>query len=120
MCHFSLTHWANSYARTCSPPIRRRSRQRPICHWKRWPDAFTRRCALRARVRIFLSPPNRIFLMALMFPRLARNFANNGYYPTDEAQLERTLNALVRLEEHTSELHSLMPSSFAFFRLQNI
>lgn len=27
--------------------------------------------------------------MALMFPRLARNFARNGYYPTDEATLER-------------------------------
>ncbi|MHB0818448.1 DUF6094 domain-containing protein [Stutzerimonas stutzeri] len=33
--------------------------------------------------------------MALMFPRLARNFARNGYYPTDEATLERTLQALV-------------------------
>lgn len=32
--------------------------------------------------------------MALMFPRLARNFAKNGYYPTDEATLERILNAL--------------------------
>ncbi|PRB81545.1 DUF6094 domain-containing protein [Pseudomonas sp. MYb185] len=32
--------------------------------------------------------------MALMFPRLARNFARNGYYPTDEATLERTLQAL--------------------------
>ncbi|WP_025806367.1 DUF6094 domain-containing protein [Pseudomonas chlororaphis] len=32
--------------------------------------------------------------MALMFPRLARNFAKAGYYPTDEATLERTLNAL--------------------------
>ncbi|MGO3130332.1 MAG: DUF6094 domain-containing protein [Alcaligenes sp.] len=32
--------------------------------------------------------------MALMFPRLARNFAKNGYYPTDEATLERTLDAL--------------------------
>ena len=28
--------------------------------------------------------------MALMFPRLARNFARNGYYPTDETTLERT------------------------------
>ncbi len=26
--------------------------------------------------------------MALMFPRLARNFAKNGYYPTDEPTLE--------------------------------
>ena len=25
--------------------------------------------------------------MALMFPRLARNFARNGYYPTDEITL---------------------------------
>ena len=32
--------------------------------------------------------------MALMFPRLARNFAKNGYYPTDEATLERALSAL--------------------------
>ena len=32
--------------------------------------------------------------MALMFPRLARNFAKNGYFPTDEATLERTLCAL--------------------------
>lgn len=32
--------------------------------------------------------------MALMFSRLARNFAKNGYYPTDEITLERTLQAL--------------------------
>lgn len=32
--------------------------------------------------------------MALMFPRLARNFAKNGYYPTDELTLERVLSAL--------------------------
>lgn len=32
--------------------------------------------------------------MALMFPRLARNFACNGYYPTDETTLELTLQAL--------------------------
>ncbi|WAJ37287.1 DUF6094 domain-containing protein [Pseudomonas sp. GOM7] len=32
--------------------------------------------------------------MALMFPRLARNFARNGYYPTDETTLERILQAL--------------------------
>lgn len=32
--------------------------------------------------------------MALMFPRLARNFAKNGYFPTDEATLERVLSAL--------------------------
>ncbi|RTB44104.1 DUF6094 domain-containing protein [Pseudomonas aeruginosa] len=32
--------------------------------------------------------------MALMFPRLARNFAKGGYYPTDEPTLERVLNAL--------------------------
>lgn len=32
--------------------------------------------------------------MTLMFPRLARNFARNGYYPTDEVTLERTLQAL--------------------------
>lgn len=33
--------------------------------------------------------------MALMFPRLARNFARNGYYPTDEITLARSLLALV-------------------------
>lgn len=32
--------------------------------------------------------------MALMFPRLARNFACNGYFPTDESTLERALTAL--------------------------
>lgn len=32
--------------------------------------------------------------MALMFSRLAHNFAKNGYYPTDEQTLERTLQAL--------------------------
>ena len=32
--------------------------------------------------------------MALMFPRLARNFVKNGYFPTDEGTLERVLTAL--------------------------
>lgn len=32
--------------------------------------------------------------MALMFSRLANNFAKNGYYPTDEATLERILQAI--------------------------
>lgn len=32
--------------------------------------------------------------MPLMFPRLARNFVKNGYYPTDEATLERALSSL--------------------------
>ncbi|MFW7269207.1 DUF6094 domain-containing protein [Gluconacetobacter sp. Hr-1-5] len=32
--------------------------------------------------------------MALMFPRLARNFARNGYFPTDEPTIERVLSAL--------------------------
>lgn len=32
--------------------------------------------------------------MTLMFPRLARNFARNGYYPTDEITLERILQTL--------------------------
>ncbi|WP_260440252.1 DUF6094 domain-containing protein, partial [Pseudomonas aeruginosa] len=30
----------------------------------------------------------------LMFPRLARNFIRNGYFPTDEPTLERALSAL--------------------------
>ncbi len=33
--------------------------------------------------------------MALMFPRLARNFVKNGYFPTDEPTLERALAALM-------------------------
>ena len=32
--------------------------------------------------------------MALIFPRLARNFICNGYFPTDEVTLERILGAL--------------------------
>ncbi|GAB6042267.1 DUF6094 domain-containing protein [Endothiovibrio diazotrophicus] len=32
--------------------------------------------------------------MGLIFPRLANNFARNGYFPTDEATLERILQAL--------------------------
>ena len=32
--------------------------------------------------------------MGLIFPRLANNFARNGYFPTDEATLERILGAL--------------------------
>lgn len=32
--------------------------------------------------------------MALMFPRIARNFIKNGYFPTDEGTLERCLTAL--------------------------
>ncbi|QRI92962.1 class I SAM-dependent methyltransferase [Delftia lacustris] len=36
--------------------------------------------------------------MALMFPRIARNFAKAGYYPTDEPTLERLLGALAPSE----------------------
>lgn len=32
--------------------------------------------------------------MALMFPRIARNFAKNGYFPTDEQTVERLLALL--------------------------
>ena len=32
--------------------------------------------------------------MALMFSRLANNFAKNGYYPTDSVTIERSLSAL--------------------------
>ncbi len=32
--------------------------------------------------------------MALMFRRIARNFAKNGYFPTDEVTLERIIGAL--------------------------
>jgi hypothetical protein len=40
-------------------------------------------------------PANQETSMALMFPRLARNFVKNGYFPTDEPTLERALNALM-------------------------
>ncbi len=33
--------------------------------------------------------------MALMFQRLARNFAKNGYFPTDEKTTEGILSRLV-------------------------
>ncbi|SAK39452.1 DUF6094 domain-containing protein [Caballeronia ptereochthonis] len=39
--------------------------------------------------------------MALMFPRLARNFIKNGYFPTDEDTLERVLAALALVTEPT-------------------
>ena len=32
--------------------------------------------------------------MGLMFPRVAKNFAKNGYFPTDEVTLARTLQAI--------------------------
>jgi hypothetical protein len=35
--------------------------------------------------------------MALMFQRLARNFAKNGYFPTDEKTTEGILSRLVNL-----------------------
>lgn len=42
--------------------------------------------------------------MALMFPRLARNFARNGYYPTDETTLERVLQALAPASSGTMRI----------------
>ncbi|MBL5862100.1 class I SAM-dependent methyltransferase [Serratia fonticola] len=45
--------------------------------------------------------------MALMFPRLARNFVKNGYFPTDEPTLERTLSALS--PSSTGTLHIIDP-----------
>ncbi len=35
----------------------------------------------------------------LVFPRLARNFIKNGYYPTDDATIARTLSALLPTDE---------------------
>jgi len=32
--------------------------------------------------------------MALLFPRLARNFVKNGYYPTDSVTLDRIVDSL--------------------------
>lgn len=42
--------------------------------------------------------------MPLMFPRLARNFARNGYYPTDETTLERVLQALAPASSGTMRI----------------
>lgn len=36
---------------------------------------------------------------ALVFPRLARNFIKNGYYPTDDATIARTLSALLPTDD---------------------
>lgn len=36
---------------------------------------------------------------ALMFPRLARNFIKNGYFPTDDATIARTLSALLPTDD---------------------
>ena len=47
--------------------------------------------------------------MALMFPRLARNFVKNGYFPTDEPTLERALTALAPAEASAGPLCILDP-----------
>ena len=47
--------------------------------------------------------------MALMFPRLARNFVKNGYFPTDEPTLERALTALASAEASAGPLCILDP-----------
>ena len=47
--------------------------------------------------------------MALMFPRLARNFVKNGYFPTDEPTLERALAALVPAESSNGPLCIIDP-----------
>ena len=67
-----------------APPRRNRS--------KRWlevpsPD-------MHARMSASLRLQCQEIPMALMFPRLARNFVKNGYFPTDEPTLERALAAL--------------------------
>jgi hypothetical protein len=36
---------------------------------------------------------------ALMFPRLAQNFIKNGYYPTDDVTIARSLSALQPTDE---------------------
>ncbi|MFK1437580.1 DUF6094 domain-containing protein [Pseudomonas aeruginosa] len=84
MFRCSPTRWASLSVATCSLPIR----IRPASGRRNW-----RRSPCSPRVRIPLLT-NQETVMALMFPRLARNFAKAGYYPTDEATLERALNAL--------------------------
>ena len=44
--------------------------------------------------------------MALMFPRLARKFVKNGYFPTDEPTIERELKALKTRERKRRRLNS--------------
>ncbi|MDD5394842.1 MAG: DUF6094 domain-containing protein [Thiothrix sp.] len=46
---------------------------------------------------------------ALMFPRLAQNFIKNGYYPTDDVTIARTLSALVAAEDGAGQLRILDP-----------
>ncbi|MBC6957975.1 MAG: class I SAM-dependent methyltransferase [Lautropia sp.] len=47
--------------------------------------------------------------MALMFPRLARNFVKNGYFPTDEPTLERALAALLPADPSNGPMCILDP-----------
>lgn len=42
--------------------------------------------------------------MALMFQRIARNYAKNGYYPTDAVTTERILNALSPCKKGTMRI----------------
>src|SRR5690606_35823354 len=57
-----------------------------------WPEPHPHGAC--ADMPTFFTLANRRNPMALMFPRLARNFIKNGYFPTDEPTLERALSAL--------------------------
>src|SRR5690606_33912081 len=76
----------------CSPRRPSGIRPPPTCRWKRWPEVAPADMPMRMSASLHRHAQE--IPMALMFPRLARNFAKNGYFPTDEATLERALAAL--------------------------
>lgn len=57
--------------------------------------------------------------MSLIFPRLAKNFAKNGYYPTDEVTLQRILNAIDTRAERTVILDPCCGEGVALAELKN-
>lgn len=57
--------------------------------------------------------------MALMFSRLAHNFAKNGYYPTDEETLGRTLQAIDTSADTVAILDPCCGEGVALAELKN-
>ena len=74
---------------------------------KRWLEVFA--SDMHARMSASLHLQRQEIPMALMFPRLARNFVKNGYFPTDEPTLERALAALVPAESSNGPLCIIDP-----------
>jgi tRNA1(Val) A37 N6-methylase TrmN6 len=57
--------------------------------------------------------------MGLMFPRLAKNFAKNGYFPTDEVTLARTLQAIDTNAENVAILDPCCGEGVALAELEH-